>query len=149
MTLAGHAIHPMLVPFPIAFFSGALATDIVYLWLHEPFWAGMSFWLLIGGLTMGGLAALVGMADFSLVYDIRRHLSSWNHFLVAIMLMALAWVNMLQRLDDPAAAIWPWGVLLSALSTVMIGFAGWLGGKRVFEHNIGPDQPKRRHPGQP
>jgi uncharacterized membrane protein len=27
----GHPIHPMLVPFPIAFFIGALLTDLAYL----------------------------------------------------------------------------------------------------------------------
>ena len=28
--VAGHPIHPMLIPFPIAFFVGTLVTDIVY-----------------------------------------------------------------------------------------------------------------------
>lgn len=147
MKLAGHAIHPMLIPFPIAFFSGALATDIAFLWFSDPFWAEMSYWLLAGGVTMGGLAALVGIADFSLVADIRRHLSAWNHFLMAIMLMALGLVNLLQRSADAAAVIWPWGLLLSLLSLVMLGITGWLGGKMVFEHNLGPDQPVRQHPG--
>lgn len=139
--LFGHAVHPMLVPFPIAFFCGALATDLAFLALADPFWARMSFWLLAGGLVMGSVAALVGMADFTLVREIRRHLSSWNHFLVAIVLMALALVNLLQRLADPLAAVWPWGALLSTLTATMVGFAGWLGGRMVFEHNIGPGQP--------
>jgi uncharacterized membrane protein len=29
-SIGGHPIHPMLIPFPIAFLSGAVVTDIVY-----------------------------------------------------------------------------------------------------------------------
>lgn len=141
MLLLGHAVHPMLVPFPIAFFIGAVATDLAFLWLLDPFWARMSYWLLAGGLAMGALAALVGVSDFTLVADIRRHLSSWNHFLVAIALMAMGLVNFLQRLDDPLGAVWPWGLMMSILTSVMVAIAGWLGGKMVFEHNLGPGQP--------
>jgi uncharacterized membrane protein len=141
MTLMGHAVHPMLVTFPIAFFTGTAATDLAYLWYGDPFWAQMSFWLLAGGLVMGGLAALVGMSDFTLVADIRRHLTSWNHFLVAIVMMAIALVNFLQRLVGDAEAVWPWGIMMSLLTVVMVATAGWLGGKMVFEHNLGPGQP--------
>ncbi len=95
---------------------------------------------------MGGLAALVGVSDFSLVHDIRRHLSSWSHFLAAIVTMALGTVNLLQRLEDPQGAVWPWGIGLSAVTVVMLGMAGWLGGKMVFEHNLGPGEPLREAP---
>ncbi len=146
MTFFGHPIHPMLVTFPIAFFSAVFVTDAVFWWRGEPFWALMSFWLLVGGVAMGGLAALVGVSDFSLVHDIRRHLSSWSHFLAAIVTMALGTVNLLQRLEDPQGAVWPWGIGLSAVTVVMLGMAGWLGGKMVFEHNLGPGEPLREAP---
>lgn len=143
MTVLGHPIHPMLVTFPIAFFSGVLATDGAFCWLGDPFWARMSFWLLVGGVAMGTLAALVGTSDFLLVSDIRRHLSSWNHFLAAVVTMAVAAVNLLQRVDEPLDSVWPWGILLSAITIVVLGVAGWLGGKLVFEHNLGPGEPLR------
>ena len=37
-----HPIHPMWVPFPIACFSGALLTDIVYWKTAEMMWADFS-----------------------------------------------------------------------------------------------------------
>lgn len=141
ITIFGHAVHPMLITFPIAFFAGTAATDLAYLWFQDPFWARMSFWLLAGGLFMGALAALVGISDFTLVSDIRRHLTSWNHFVAAIAMMASALVNFLQRLDAPLEAIWPWGIMMSLLTVAMLSVAGWLGGKMVFEHNLGPGQP--------
>ena len=35
------------------------------------------------------------------------------------------------------AAILPHGLALSALASVMVGFAGWHGGKLVFDHGVG------------
>lgn len=146
ITIFGHPVHPMLVTFPIAFFSATVATDAAFAYLGDAFWAYMSFWLLVGGVVMGGLAALVGVTDFTLVKDIRRHLSSWNHFLTAIVTMALGVVNLLQRLDEPLSAVWPWGISMSVSTVVMLGVAGWLGGKMVFEHNLGPGEPLRDAP---
>ena len=40
--IAGHPIHPMLVPFPIAFLAGTLVSDIVYLATSDGFWATAS-----------------------------------------------------------------------------------------------------------
>ncbi|MFS8582025.1 MAG: DUF2231 domain-containing protein [Limnochordales bacterium] len=54
--------------------------------------------------------------------------------------------RLLQRLEDPQGAVWPWGIGLSAVTVVMLGMAGWLGGKMVFEHNLGPGEPLREAP---
>ncbi len=59
-----HPIHPMLVPFPIACFVGALVTDIAYWATAEMQWANFSAWLLFAGLIMGCLAAIAGLIDF-------------------------------------------------------------------------------------
>ena len=38
-SIAGHPIHPMLVPFPIAFFVGAFVTDLVFWQTGVAFWS--------------------------------------------------------------------------------------------------------------
>src|SRR5665213_2696864 len=35
----GHPLHPTIVPFPIAFFTGALVSDLLFLRHGHPFWA--------------------------------------------------------------------------------------------------------------
>jgi uncharacterized membrane protein len=62
--VAGHPIHPMLVPIPIACFVGALLTDIAYVVSAEIMWANFSAWLLIVGVIFGVLAAIAGLTDF-------------------------------------------------------------------------------------
>ncbi len=137
VAVAGHPIHPMLVTFPIAYLSGGLGSDLAYWWTGDPFWARVSLWVIGAGLLMGVLAALAGTLDFLLVREIRSHVTSWSHFLGAVMMLALTAANWWLRVPDPAAALLPWGIFLSAVGAVALGLAGWLGGKLVFEHNVG------------
>lgn len=132
----------MLITFPIAFVSGGLACDLAYWWTGDPFWARAALWIIGSGFVMGSLAAIAGTLDFILIKEIRRHVTSWSHFLVAIMLLSLAATNWWLRVGDPAAEILPWGMYLSAVSALALGVAGWLGGKLVFEHNIGSGEPE-------
>lgn len=137
IAIGGHPLHPMLITFPIAFLTGGLACDLAFWWTGDPFWARAAVWIIGTGLGMGSLAALAGTLDFLLIKEIRRHVTSWSHFLTAIMLLALAAANWWLRIDDPAAEVLPWGLFLSVVSAVALSVAGWLGGKLVFEHRIG------------
>lgn len=137
VAVARHPVHPMLVTFPIAFLLGALASDIAFLLLDEPFWARMSLWLLGAGTMMGILAGIAGTIDLLSVAGIRHRAAGWNHFVVAVMLLAVGFINWLLRLPDPAAVILSTGIYLSLLGALLVGVAGWLGGKLVFEHQVG------------
>ena len=55
--IAGHPLHPMLIPFPIVSFVGALVTDVMFLTTGEGGWATASNWLLGIGLVTAALAA--------------------------------------------------------------------------------------------
>ena len=57
--LLGHPIHPMLVPFPIAFFTAVFLADLAYWLAPRPFWAEAGFWLLAAGLVGAALAAIL------------------------------------------------------------------------------------------
>lgn len=137
MAIAKHPIHPMLVTFPIAFLSVVPLADLAYLWLQDGFWARLGLWLNIGGLVMGGVAGIVGALDLLLVRVARRHVSAWSHFIAAVMLLALAALGVWLRLPDPAAAVWPWGLLQGGVMLGMVMVTGWLGGTLSFHHGIG------------
>ncbi|MEC4723122.1 DUF2231 domain-containing protein [Noviherbaspirillum sp. CPCC 100848] len=137
IALAGHPIHPMLVSFPIAYIMGAVASDAAFWWTGDPFWARMSLWIIGIGFLLGTVAGIAGTLDFLLVREIRHHVTSWSHFLAAVMMLALTAANWWLRVGTPEAAVLPWGLFLSVVTAVALSFAGWLGGKLVFEHNVG------------
>src|ERR1044072_3025606 len=62
--LFGHPIHPMLIPFPIAFFVTTFASDTALWRTGNAAWATAATWLLGAGLSMAVLAALAGVTDF-------------------------------------------------------------------------------------
>lgn len=45
VAIARHPIHPMVVPFPIAFLMIIVVTDFAYLWTEDEFWGRVSLWL--------------------------------------------------------------------------------------------------------
>ncbi len=137
VAIAGHPLHPMLVAFPIAYVIGALASDAAFWWTGDPFWARVSVWIIGAGLLMGGIAAIAGMLDFLIVKEIRRHVTSWSHFLAAVMMLGITAANWWLRVPDREGGVLPWGIFLSAVSAVALSFAGWLGGRLVFEHKVG------------
>lgn len=135
--LGRHPIHASLVHFPVAFVLGGLAADGAFWWTGDPFWARAALWVIGAGALLGATAALVGMADFLLVKEIRRFVSSWNHSLIAVVLVSMALANWWLRIDDPAGTILPWGLFLSGVSALAVAATGFLGGKLVYEHAVG------------
>lgn len=137
VAVARHPLHPMLVPFPIAFLLGGLASDLAWVFTEDTFWARTSLWLVGCGALMGILAGIAGTVELLAVRGIRHRAASWNHFVVAVMLLGVSIVNWLSRLGDAAGTILPYGLFLSSLGALLVGVAGWLGGKLVFEHQVG------------
>lgn len=137
VAVSRHPLHPALVTFPIAFIVGALPSDVAYLLLDDGFWARASLWLLGVGTLMGALAGLTGTVELLAIEGIRHRAAAWGHFVMAVMLLSVSFINWFTRLPDAEAAIFPMGIYLSALGAVLVGAAGWLGGKLVFEDQVG------------
>ncbi|MCL4294473.1 MAG: DUF2231 domain-containing protein [Anaerolineae bacterium] len=135
--IAGHPIHPILVPFPIAFFIGVLATDLGYWWTADPFWARASLWLAGAALATGLLAAIFGLVDFLTIGRAREHSAGWIHLFGNAIALILALANLGVRWSDPVAATLPWGLSLSAIVGAILIVTGWLGGELVYRHMIG------------
>jgi uncharacterized membrane protein len=78
-SIAGHPIHPMLIPFPIAFFVSTFVCDLAYWQSANSAWATAATWLLGAGLVMAALAALAGLTDVIGEPRIRRLNDVWWH----------------------------------------------------------------------
>lgn len=137
VAVAGHPIHAMLIPFPIAFVFAAIGTDALYWLTGDDFFPRAALWAAGGAFWMGLLAALTGIVEVLWVAGIRRRGAAWSHGVAAIMMLSVVGANWALRLPDAEAAVLPWGAFLSALSLGLVAIAGWLGGKLVFEHQIG------------
>jgi uncharacterized membrane protein len=140
--VAGHPLHPMLIPFPIAFFVGTLASDIVFAIDGDPFWARMSFYLICAGLVMAALAAIAGLTDFLGDRLIRQYTGAWHHMIGNVTAVAVEVASLLVRGGPHNTDVLPTGLILSAVVVVILLYTGWRGWELVYRHHTGiSDEP--------
>lgn len=135
--IAGHPIHPMLVPVPIVCFVGALITDVTYFATANIMWADFSTWLITIGVIMGVLAAIAGLIDFLGNRLIRTRRPAWPHVLGNLLVLVLATFNMLVHGRDAWTSVVPTGLILSALVVLILPVTGWLGWSMVYRYGVG------------
>lgn len=137
IAILGHPIHAMSVAFPVALTFCALGADLFYWWSGDAFWARAGLWAAGTGFFFGMLAGFSGTAELLLVPGIRARAPAWTHFVIAVMLLSLLGANWGHRMQGYEAAVLPYGLLLSALSVVVVSATGWHGGKLVFDYRLG------------
>lgn len=121
-----HPLHALLLAFPIALFSSALASDITYLNSAEIQWTNFSQWLLAGGCLMGGLALL-----WAIVLAVTVRGSGRGRAVLYLVLLVVMWIagllNSFQHSRDGWSSVETTGLVLSILSTLAALAAGWVG----------------------
>jgi uncharacterized membrane protein len=140
--IAGHPIHPMLIPFPIAFFVGAFLTDLAFWQTGREFWAEAGLWLIGAGLVMAALAALAGLTDVLGDRRVRQITGAWLHAGGNIIAVLIEAYNFYIRYEQGAAVIVPTGLTLSLVVVLILLFTGWKGWELVYRDRVGvADQP--------
>ena len=135
--IAGHPLHPMLIPFPIVSFVGALVTDVMYLTTSEGGWATASNWLLGIGLVTAALAAATGMADYMGDDRVRKIGAATRHMIANVVVVTIEPINLAVRLLDDNPAVPQLGLWLSIAAVLILLYSGWLGGELVYRHRVG------------
>jgi len=134
-SIGGHPIHPMLIPFPIAFLVGALLTDIAYVKSGSPAWAISSTWLIAAGIVTALLAAVFGFIDFFGERRIRNLKVAWMHMIGNLVAVVVSVGNFLVHRGD-GATVSSTGLTLSIVVVLILLFTGWLGGHMVYRHGV-------------
>jgi uncharacterized membrane protein len=137
-SIAGHPIHPMLIPFPVAFLVTALVTDIAAWQTGNAMWATASMWLIGAGIVMALLAALFGFTDFFGEQRIRALGDAWQHMIGNLIAVVLALINFYIRYKNGAVAgATGAGIWLSLATVLLLLFNGWKGWEMVYRHHVG------------
>ena len=135
--IAGHPLHPMLIPFPIAFLVATFVCDLAFWRTANAAWATASLWLLGAALVMAALAAVTGLTDFAGDQRIRDLADAWHHMIGNVVAVLLALFNWYRRYESGDAAVLPWGMVLSFLVVAILLFTGWKGWEMVYRHRVG------------
>jgi len=136
-SIAGHPIHPMLIPFPVAFFVSTFVCDLVYWQFGYASWGTAATWLLGAGLVMAALAAVAGLTDVLGDERIRALNDAWLHAGGNIIAVLIEIYNWYIRYEQGTAAIVPKGLILSLVVVCILLFTGWKGWELVYRHRVG------------
>jgi uncharacterized membrane protein len=136
-SIAGHPIHPMLIPFPIAFFVATFVCDLIYWRSGNPGWVTATLWLLGAGLIMAALAAVAGLIDVLGEPRIQALRDAWYHAGGNVLAVLIELYNSYSRYSSGEAAVLPTGLILSLIVVVILLFTGWKGWEMVYRHHVG------------
>lgn len=133
-SIAGHPIHPMLVPLAIGLWIFSFVCDLIHLRQGaDPVWSTVALYAMGGGIIGALLAAVPGLIDLlSLPANVRG--TAVAHMSINLVVVTLYVVNFWMRMrapENPGGLVW-----LSLLCVALLAVSGWLGGKLVFEHGV-------------
>jgi uncharacterized membrane protein len=135
--IAGHPIHPMLIPFPIAFFVSTLLCDLAFWRTDYPIWSVAALWLLGAGLVMAALAAVAGLIEVFGDQRIRELSDVWWHASGNAIAVLIELYSFYTRYEHGEAAVIPTGLVLSLIVVLILLFTGWKGWEMVYRHRVG------------
>jgi uncharacterized membrane protein len=144
----GHAVHPVLIVFPLGLLSTAVIFDILYLITDNRDLAIASAYTIAAGIVGGLVAAVFGLVDWTAIPGGTRAKKVGTLHgvgnVVVVLLFAVSWLfraNETGWLPNAGALVFGFAGLILAAMT------GWLGGELVERMGIGvhedasPDAP--------
>ncbi len=139
--LLGHPIHPMLVAFPIAFYTATFVGYVLYAWLGDPMWFRIGFVANVAAVIGALVTAVPGFLDW--LIGIPSHSRAKNTGLIHLLLNVTALVlfavtafmlwgqwNSATPEVGPAIVI----TLIGVLATVAAGYFGYT---LIQNHHVG------------
>ena len=135
-SIAGHPIHPMLVPIAIGGFLLSFAFDLVCaITGNTAPWSMIAYYTMLGGIAGALVAALPGLVDLLSLPAGPVKKTALTHMAINLTVVALYICNAWWRHGSPQDFKTPF--ILSLIGIGLLLVSGWLGGKMVYEAGIG------------
>lgn len=134
--IAGHPIHPMIIPYPVAFLTTTLVADLAAQRTGDPFWSRATRLLLGAGIVTGLTAGLFGAIDYLTIRRAREKPVGRLHAYGNVAALGLAAANLAMRgRDDEAPSATD--LALTAATAALVGVTGWAGAELSYRHMVG------------
>ena len=146
-SIAGHPIHPALIPFPIGLLVFSFVADLIYLWRGNPVWENyIAFYTLLAGIIGAAAAAIPGLIDWASLTNRAAVKVANLHALVNVTGLLIFIASFYLR--TASGAKWRSGmptlpIILSLIGVIGLSIAGYLGGELVFRHGVAVDMPAK------
>jgi nitrite reductase/ring-hydroxylating ferredoxin subunit/uncharacterized membrane protein len=131
-----HPIHPILICFPIAFFTATFFLDIAGYFLDLQFWRAGRY-MEMAGIVSGLVAAIPGIIDYIFTVPPASSAKSraTKHAILNVIMLILFATALIVRKDEPVLGV----VVIELGALILMSIAGWHGGTLVHRNQIGID----------
>jgi uncharacterized membrane protein len=143
-----HPLHPILIPYPFAFLSGATAFDAAAVANGDKRYAQTAKHLSNAGIGMALAAAVPGLIDYlTVVPEGESKRTATRHMLTNLSALGCFAAAASVRGNDsrPSTAV----LALELVGTALLSLGGWLGGELVYHKQIGVEPEEPHHELQP
>jgi uncharacterized membrane protein/nitrite reductase/ring-hydroxylating ferredoxin subunit len=134
-----HPLHPILVSFPIAFFTGAFLADLLSIFLRSDQLRSTACVLGMAGIVFGIIAAIPGIIDYQKTVppESSAKKRATKHALLNSTVLILFTISSILRVktETPFLVV----IAIEGIAVVLLSIAGWLGGTLVHRNQIGID----------
>jgi uncharacterized membrane protein len=131
--VAGHAMHPVLMVFPLGLLSTSVVFDVLYFVTDDDRYATASFFMIAAGVISGLVAGAAGFVDWlKIPKGTRAKRLGLVHGLgneVVLLIFAVSWL--LRRAEDGAHEPNALAFILSLAAVGLAGVTGWMGSELV------------------
>jgi len=139
-SIAGHPIHPMLVPFPIGLWVTSFALDIWFYFERNTTWLYASKFMIAAGCLGAVAAAVAGIIDWTGLKERRVvKIANWHARLniAALIVFTLSLYFRMERGSGIVGHRLTVPFLLSFVGVILISISGWLGGEMAYKYGVG------------
>jgi nitrite reductase/ring-hydroxylating ferredoxin subunit/uncharacterized membrane protein len=136
--IKGHALHPILIGFPVAFFTGAFLFDLLAYTNNNNLWITARY-LDIAGIIGGLIAAVPGFIDY--LFTVPPNSSAKKratiHALINVAMLATFGFALFirQQANNNLGMV----VIIELTGIILLGITGWMGGTLVTRNQISID----------
>ncbi|MCO8273359.1 DUF2231 domain-containing protein [Actinoplanes sp. TRM 88003] len=129
LKIAGQAVQPILVMFPLGLFAMAIIFDLANLAGAPAIVGSLAYWNIVAGLVGGIAAAVAGAIDVAFVRRPEAKRIGVLRMLLNMGVLFLFAVIVMVRVGDPNREAGVGLFLLELIALAISGFGAWFGGE--------------------
>jgi uncharacterized membrane protein len=131
LRIAGQAVHPVLVMFPLGLFTMAVLFDMGNVFGGPDILGSLAYWNIVAGLVGGVLVALAGAIDLALMRGTRAKRRGVLQNLMNMGVLILFAVIAMLRMQSPDRVAGAGLLVVELIALVAAFFGAWYGGEIV------------------
>ena len=129
LRIAGQAVQPILVMFPLGLFVMAVIFDVANLLGGPSVLGALAYWNVVAGLVSGSLAALAGTVDLILLPRSEAKRLGVLRVLLNMAVLVLFAVILMVRVGSPHRQAGIGLLVVELLALALAAFGAWFGGE--------------------